>query len=314
MLSFTAIGAAIENAVVAASAEGLRADVDLLADGVSATPVSANIPVARIQFHDGAIGDPLAEFVLSRTTARRMERRPVEKESLRKLETSCQEFSDVRVHWVDKSQWDEFSELVGVGNRMRFEHEPFHREFYDNLRFSGADARRTGDGLDVATLQLPSGVASVLRALRSWRRMKRANVFGFSRGVARQAAREVCCSGAIGFLTVKSPEVPQFVDGGRAFERIWLTAASLGLHVHPTASLPVFLAHARSGGDQLLPHHKRRAAAMLTSFQRLFPELNGRAVQMAFRLGYGAVPQVRSLRRSLQCVVTAEAERNESCS
>jgi hypothetical protein len=171
------------------------------------------------------------------------------------------------------------------------------------LRFSAAEARRMRDGLDVATLQLPAGVAAILWSLRSWRRTRWANIFGFARSVARQAAREVVRSGAVAFLTVTEPTPQQFVAGGRALERIWLTATRLGLQFHPTASLPIFLAHARAGGEQLTPQLRNRTAAMWDRFYGLFPEVTGRTVQMAFRIGYGPTPPVRSLRRATTFVV-----------
>jgi nitroreductase len=309
MLSLTAIGAAIENAVVAATPLGLRGEVEYLE--VEDLDASAerhsrgqNLPVARIRFDDGAQPDPLADCIESRSTGRRMDhRRPVDSALLQTLEQSCAGFHEASVHWVDSSRLGEFAKLIGVGNQIRFEHQPFHRELYHSLRFTAAETQQTRDGLDMATLQLPPGVAAIMSALRSWPRMKWANAVGFSRGVARQAAREVRRSGAVGYITVPEPAVRQFVQGGRALERMWLTATRLGLCFHPTASLPVFLAHARTGGKQLLPKHAKAADQMAERFDRLFPDVRGRTVQIAFRIGYGPAPPVRSLRRAAESVL-----------
>ena len=304
MLGLTAIGTCIENAVVAASTEGLRADVDFLAESLRSRSTPDYLPIARLGFLDGGVPDPLAAFIESRCTSRRMDpRREVAEGMLRELVQSCREHSDVTVHWVNAEQLWEFAELVGIGNRIRFEHRPFHEELYGSLRFTADEARRTRDGLDVATLQLPFGVASIMHVLRTWYRMKWANIAGFSRGVARQATQEVIRSGVVGFLTVPVPNIEHFVQGGRALERLWLTATQLGLCFHPTASLPVFLAHARAGGHQLLPGHRQLAEGMSERFYRLFPSLAGRTIQMAFRIGYGPKPPVRTLRRPLTAVL-----------
>ena len=74
------------------------------------------------------------------------------------------------VHWVDPSRLRPISKLIGVGNRIRFEYEPFHRELYDNLRFTAEEAERTRDGLDVATLQLSRTVAKIMLTLRTRQR------------------------------------------------------------------------------------------------------------------------------------------------
>jgi hypothetical protein len=232
-------------------------------------------------------------------------KRAIAQESLAQLSASMDQFESVKIDWlIDPSAIGEIAALVGQGNRMRFEYEPFHGELYQHLRFSAAEARSTGDGLDVATLQLPFGVARILFFLRRWSRMRLANRVGFSRSVAFQAAQEVRSSSAVGVLSVDAPDAREFVVGGRAFERLWLTATSLGLALHPTASLPVFLAYAeRSDLGQLLPRHARTARTMADRFYRLCPSLRGRVVQMAFRLGYATPPDTRSLRRPVRAVL-----------
>lgn len=303
MLGLTAIGACIENVVLAATRYGLKSDVEILRTNRIRSNSPEN-PIASIRFVEGAEQDPLAEFIDSRCTCRRMDGRKVVASSLlAKLERSGEQFHDVAVHWVDQDRLPEFATFVGIGNRMRFEHEPFHKEFYDNLRTTGAEAAQTRDGLDVATLQLPPGVTWILSALRTWPRTQWANLFGFSRTVARQTRREVLHSGAVGFLTVAAPEAEHFIHGGRAFERIWLAAARGGLLLHPAASLPVVLTHARLGYRQLSPQHQRVAAKMNEEFCQLFPEVTSRILQIAFRIGYGHQPKVRSLRRSMKVVV-----------
>lgn len=131
-----------------------------------------------------------------------------------------------------------------------------------------------------------------------------ANLLGFSRGVARQAAAEVCASGAIGILTVDEPTKANFLSGGRQFERLWLSATAAGIGLHPAASLAVFLAYAeRTDGRGLPAKHWRMAQAMKQEFDRLYPQLQGRTVQMVFRVGYADAPAVRSLRRPAQDVL-----------
>ena len=304
MLGLTSIGACIENAVIAGSAEGLRAKVQLVADSFRNRSGEAIWPIARLALIDGGRHDLLAEYLASRCTSRRMEPRRVSEQVLHELGQSCADFSGVDVYWVRSEQLQEFAYLVGLGNRIRFEHRAFHQELFQSLRFSKEDAERTRDGLDVATLQLPWGAMSIMNSLRTWPRMKLANLFGFSRGVARQATQEVLRSGAVGILAVADAEAGRLVHGGRALERLWLTATRLGLCFHPTASLPVFLAHGRAGGRQLLPRHAGVVRNISERFSRLYPMLDGNVVQMAFRVGFGPKPPVRSLRKPSTAVAT----------
>ena len=297
-------GASVENAVLAATAEGLLSEVLYLAEPLPTRRATLNVPIAQIRFAEGAAREPLADYIESRSTGRRLDhRRHIDNAMIDQLKKSCGAFPDATVHWVGPQQLREFAQLIGLGNRIRFEYQPFHQELYDNLRFTAADAEATRDGLDVATLQLPPGLAEILVALRKWPRMKWANVLGFSHFVARQAAQEVYRSGAVGFLSVNAPAIQQLVQGGRALERMWLTATRLGLCLHPMASLPVFLAHAFAGGLRLTSRHRQFAANMSERFYRLFPDVTGRTVQMSFRIGYGPTPPARSLRRNVDDVL-----------
>jgi hypothetical protein len=303
MLSLTAIGACIENIVIAATEHGLRSQVRFVRSANAAQQESV-VPVVRITFNEGAESDPLAPYIESRCTSRRMNGRlPVAESLLTELQACSERFSNVRVHWVEAGRLRELAKLIGLGNRMRFEYEPFHREIYDNLRFTATEAEQTRDGLDIASLQLGPAAVQVLAALGNWRRMKWANLCGFSRCVSRQATSEILQSGAVGLLTVASPEMECFVAGGRVLERIWLSAVRTGLAFHPTASLSVMLEHSRAKKTQLPEYHQRMAANMYQRFRQLFPELASRTLQMAFRLGVGPVPGARTLRLPLQTTI-----------
>jgi nitroreductase len=301
MLVLTGMGTAIENAVIAARHEGFEPEVRYV--NKSEDRVEAPIEtIAEVALEEAGAGDPLFEAIEGRCTSRRMKPEPLKRDILAGLAENCSGFSNVRIDWVtEPGDLRMLARLVGAANQIRFEHEPFHREFYGNMRFSREEVLATRDGLDVATLQLPPGVGAVLKLLCKWPRMKAANWLGFSRTVARQAAAEVRSSGAVGILTVDDADSHSFIDGGRALERIWLATTLRGLGFHPAAALPVFLAYAtRTDGSRLLEKHQRVTRRMSRQFDQLFPQLTGRIVQMVFRVGVADRPKVRSLRRSVE--------------
>lgn len=302
MLTLTGIGSAIENAVIAARGMGLEASVRYALGGkplgVQDNEFEA---IAEIATTPAETHDPLYPFLCQRCTMRRLTAKPIAPEVLQRLAAAAADFPEVGVDWLtSQAEIKPIAKLVGLGNRMRFEYEPFHREFYDNMRFTSEEVAATRDGLDVKTLQLPSGVAGILHALRKWPRMRAANWLGFSRAVARQAATEVCCSGAVGVLSIDAATPECFLAGGRALERIWTASAAAELGFHPTASLPVFLAYAqRTDGRKLPAPHRELAAEMSRVFYKRLPRLAGRAIQMVFRVGLAEDLPPRSLRREV---------------
>jgi hypothetical protein len=308
MLALTSLGAGIENAVIAARRQHVEPRVRVLVDGLlhrtDGLAEMAVIEPARDESARDADGDPLHAWLSVRCTTRRLSSRPIKHIVLAKIGDEAAAFSDVRVDWIDGGdQLREIARLIGEGNAIRFQHEPFHREFYENLRLTRQQVLATQDGLDVETLQLGRAVKAVLAWPRTWRRMEWANRFGFSHSVGRQAATEVRNSGAVGLLSIGAAAAPAMINGGRALERLWLATTAEGLGFHPTASLPVFLAYARHPELERLPAKLQKAIKrMAERFDGVFPQLRGRVVQMAFRVGDGRPAEVRSVRRPIEAV------------
>lgn len=299
MLDLTGVGALVESLVLASSTQGLRAAVDVgheIGDTDGISPVVASITLER----DGR-PDPLAGYLSTRCTTRRMDkRRKISAAHRGAIEAAAQVLPGVRVHWIADQDIRAVSRLIGLANRLRFEHREFQQELYGNMRFTPAEAEHSRDGLDVATMQLPWGVGTLMWLLRKWPRARFANALGFSRSVGVHAAQEVRASGAIGVLSVDQSRTTtsSFVDGGRALQRAWLEATRLGLAFHPTAGLPVFVAYAeRTAGDRIPQRYQQMAVSMASRFRSIMPEIDGRTPQMLFRVGYGERPRVNTLRR-----------------
>lgn len=301
MLDYTGLGALVESIRLAVSEAERSASVHLLDPNDSADPAP---PVARIGLKPGGQPDPLARLLATRCTRRRMNAKRAVPDGARSEVTAAARRPGARVDWVAEESLKEVAALVGDATRLRFEHREYHQEFYANLRHTPEEARRTRDGLDVATLQLPPGVAGVMRFFRRWGRTQFGNALGYSSSIGGHAAKEVRCSGAVGVLSVEEPTVLGFLEGGRSFLLAWLTAEQLGLAFHPVAGLTVFAGHAERGGDASMPTKIRgEADRIATRFRQLCPAIAGRVPQMMFRLGYGPRPNAPSLRLEPERVV-----------
>ena len=92
-----------------------------------------------------------------------------------------------------------------------------------------------------------------------------------------------------------------YVMGGRALQRLWLTVTQLGLHLQPEMTPLIFASYARarvrfSGNPAMLERGERIARDL----QGLIgTSAESRAVFMA-RVGAGRPPKARSLRKPLQ--------------
>jgi nitroreductase len=331
MFDLLGLGAAIENASLAAGAQRYSATVTyLVGDRVPAT-ADRYCPIARLRFSEGGQQSPLAQWIEQRATCRRpYDSQPIPSEKLDAIADAAstptrsvsEDEPDTTLDWLTELPGIKtLSKLVAKADGLRFRYRAFHDELYRQLRFTPAEAEATRDGLDVRTFELPPPAVWALRWLRPWQRMRALHVCGLGGLLSAPSGRLVRQSAAIGVLTVgrisnpshSPPTARDYLIAGRALQRAWLAATSLGLSVHPLGSLPIFLAQRRrmkSKGDGDRP----AAPVEPTVLQRLgdgidaaIPQTNNRALVMLFRLGQAPPPSARSLRRPIDRVLPSVA-------
>jgi hypothetical protein len=305
MFDLIGTGAAVENVRIAARQMGRESLVECggLTPGAGRNGLRL---AATIRFAPGGQPDPLFPYLTERCTCRRLfSARPLPGPCLAGVSCRAAEFPDVRLDWVtDRPRIRAFAGLFALSDGIRLEYEPFHNEVFRQLRFSAEEAERTRDGLDLRTLELPPGAARLLRWLRPWPRMRRLHRLGLGRLLTIPSALAVLKSGALGVLSVPEPTPEEFLRGGRALERIWLSAQAEGLSLQPLGSLSIFFAHVQLlGGRRLSPRHAARVARLMERFRHLVPWAPDRVLLLLFRLGRSAPPRFRSLRRRVEEVI-----------
>jgi len=312
MFDLLGLGAAVENACIAARQLGFEPRVDYGAQPAGSV-ADLSRSAATITLSAGGRGDSLFPHLAARCTCRKLySTRPLPDRSVDRMAWAARRFSAVELDWItDRPRIRTFARLLMKSDRIRFEYEPFHNEIFRQLRFSADEAERTRDGLDVRTLELPPGAGLILRKLRPWNRMKWVHRLGLGRLLTLPSALSVVRSGALGVLCVGEPTPTRFLEGGRALQRIWLSAHAEGLSMQPLGSLPIFVAHLEQlHGRKLSPQHERVVRKLIRRLEDLLPAARGKTLLIAFRLGYATAPKFRSLRRLAEDVTvgsTAEA-------
>ena len=301
MFDLVGLGAAIENACIAARQAGYQPQVEV-ADCSAEASNDPSRPVASIRFVPGGQPDPLYPYLATRCTCRRLfSRKPVAAESLAQMAAAAEQTGAVRVDWVtDRSQISEMARLLAASDLIRFQYEPFHNELFRQLRFTAEEAERTRDGLDLRTLELPPGAGWLLRMLQPWKRMRKIHQLGLGPLLTMPSVLAVRRSGALGLLSVSQPNVESFLQGGMAFERLWLTAAAVGVALQPLGSLPIFLAHWQQlGGARLAATQLSRVQGLADRLRTLLPQVGAGVLQIMFRIGQSPPPSHRALRRTV---------------
>lgn len=307
LFSWLAVGAAIENLALAASAKGFAAEVHFRQRPFD--QVEQDELVATATLVEGGDRDPLADHIERRTTNRRPYRRTeVSSDQRRRLTEAVRNEPECSVSWVTgRKPIAAMGKLVATADRLRFETRSFHEELFEVLRFDPKEVERARDGLDVRTLEMPGMLMPALRMLGNWSLMSTLNRIGGSRALAGLSAKQVTASGALAMLWTLDDSDAGYLRAGRAMQRLWLAATAEGLAIQPLGSVPLFLLRLREAPDTLSPPHRAALEQLQGAVTEQFPDAGPATPVMLFRLGEAPAPSARSVRYDLDAIVTGEA-------
>lgn len=303
--SIVGIGAAIENIELAARACGLTCDArpfPLAHDPSLVCQMTFSVAAAP------AAPPPLAQYIAARATNRQLGRRqPLSAAQIDALQASA-EGADARLQLLtDPDKLEAIGRVLGGGDRVRFLSQRLHHELMNEVRWTPEEVERR-DGIDVATLALSRTDYAALNLSRDYGNLRFLLKIGGGGALGRSARDAIAASSAVGLLTRKGTSRESYFLGGRAMERVWLTATSLDLAFQPWASLLYLWARLERGGGSGLEEPLAAALGELrTDFRSIFqvaPE--DEAEVMLFRLSHAGPPGARALRRPVQDVLVFE--------
>lgn len=304
--SVAAIGAAVFNAQVAAEAYGYHTAVHWLPEGADGAVLAVmelrgtarRVPVLDPE-EEGLAG--LYPAVLDRcTNRRRTDPTPLAPGVAAALARATEEQGG-QLHLVSGvGPLEEMARILGASERVRFLVPRLRHEMLSELRWPGDDLTT---GLDVRTLELPGAELALLGALRRDDVMAYLEEWDAGGGLGAPSAGAVRSSAAVAVVSVERPSMLDYLVGGTAFERLWVTAHQLGVAIQPVS--PAFLCAVQNRDFDVVGGE--RHADVLRRLSAELRELSGlgrrTAIAVVLRLHYAPAPSVRSIRRPLLEVV-----------
>lgn len=132
------------------------------------------------------------------------------------------------------------AEIIGKADRIRVMHEGGHQDFMEEMVWTEEQAKRTGKGIEIDSLDLTASERVGLRLATDWDAVEYLNKWGKGHVLERTSRKSAKAASAIGLITVDGYSMQRFYEGGRAVERAWLRAMELGLAFQPL-SISTFL-------------------------------------------------------------------------
>ena len=298
-ISQLAVGALLETIRIAATVHGLDCIVSQRPDPQDSRPTfDVRFAPARVA------PDPLSEAIKRRTVQRRpLSTRPLTAEQREELEASVG--NHYRVRWLATFRERlALARTLFANGRLRLK-LPEAFEVHRNI--IEWDAKESVDrlpdraiGLDPLTLRITRWVFG------SWPRVVFFDRYlggtllpclelDFVPGIA-------CAAHFIIVGSAPPSETRDYIDGGRALQRFWLTATRLGLLVQPEASPLVFARYHRENRRYTSSAHCEALAQRMV--RRLLNVTGGDSNNAVFmgRIGGGRAPTARSTRLPLEAL------------
>ena len=299
-----ALGALLETLAIAASAHGLRAEFSRRPDSPDTHPEHSVELIPDSQLPP----DPLLLHIKHRSVQRRpMRITPLTEAQKQALQIAVGKSYAVRWFEGGSQRW-QLAKLMYDNAKLRLtlpEAYTVHRDIIEwQARYSEDKVPDQALGLDKMTLKLMRWV------MASWQRVDFFNAYLAGHLVPRiemDLLPGLFCAAHFALLAHKAPEtIDDYVAVGRAVQRFWLTATSLGLQLQPEMTPLIFGRYVREGRVfSRQPGAMETAANLGGRLSRLLQDdAMGQAVFLG-RIGNGRAAASRSLRLSVGRLIRA---------
>ena len=129
------------------------------------------------------------------------------------------------------------------------------------------------------------------------------NKVGLARLVALHSAQAILGAGGAALVTVPGTDKEDFIKGGRALERAWLTLCQNGISMQPMTAITLFWLRWQLGspGD-FLKNHRGLLKNVWKEYRKLFPrvDFSREGHVMLFRFGFGDEITQRTYRKDVE--------------
>ena len=252
----------------------------------------------------------LSQVELRVTNRRLSKRSPLRDEDAARLKAIAADSGAELRLLTEHESLDAIGKVIGMSDRLRLMSPVMHREMMGELRWSRADALRTRDGLDLATLELTATDEAGMRLISDWSVMEVVKEIEGGHGLAKATQKSIAAASAVGLVSFPRPVATRACDayflGGTAMQRVWLAANSLGYAFQPMTALIYLFARLEDGGGVGLEMAERAELTSLRAHFRSIFEIDPTdrtAEVMLFRLAIADPPTARSLRRHVHEVL-----------
>jgi hypothetical protein len=292
--SYIAMGALIENISIMATTIRMEATIELFPDHTRPNLV-AIMRFTKTSIHK----DMLADIISERCTNRKQyKKRAISDEVLNEI---LQAGNTIKVNTVklttSESKMKQLANASSIMERVALETKAIHKLFFESIVWNKEEEQKKGMGLPIKTTELPPPIRLLFRVIRYWPVTRVLNCIGLSFLASKANAQTYATGGAAGIILADTFDKYAYVNAGRIFERVWLTATKHGLAFQPITGV-LFLAQ-RVQEKETEVFHSYHIPLITSSYQTIMETfaVKNEIPAMLFRIGYADKPSARTTRK-----------------
>ncbi len=302
-----AFGAALQNLTLEAEASGLSpvytlfplGDKHPLVAAITFTPLLQHSPYSTLR-------DQIPFRCTNRTIGTRKE---IDPDVLLQCGEAVKTIPGASLRFLDAAHdLKTLSEIVGAADRIRMLNPYGHYDlFYREMRWNPEEASATGDGIDIDTLDMTLAERAGMFVAKDWEALRFLSEWRLGKAFEKISKKTVLASSAIGILSMPSDSAHDYVNAGKALQKIWLTATKHTISFQPQAPILFLFSRLLKGHGHLLSESEKTELFILKEkFDTLLAVPENQKGIFLFRLCVCDDPKVRSLRRPLEDVLLGE--------
>jgi hypothetical protein len=303
LLGLISTGAALENLCLRGAQLGIALKTTLEA------VVSPRGLIARLEASamEPKCGDVLEAAIDHRQSNRSLRYRPPELTVAQQsaLSAQAEAVDGASLEWLDTaSRRRKALALLRAAESERFCNPTLHKELFESIRFEVGWRGPAGYGLPPGALGLSPPERWGFALLRHWPVQRVGNLIGLHRMIGFRGADLPCrlAPHLVAVTTIGATGDPDAVAVGRALQRVWLSAASMGLSCQVFAAPGLYAMEATTDVRPDLRYQLRQGWRVLCP---------GKSVWMVMRLGRARPMTVRAERSLATTLWASEAVEND---
>jgi len=250
----------------------------------------------------------LADTIFKRCTNRLIDvRKTIAPAVYNKLHQVIENNSGVKLTICDnEQQLKALEDVIGSADRLRLIHPAgYHDLFVNELRLDAEEAKDTGDGVDIRTVDLTLGEITGIKLAKDPISIGHLQEWNLGTGFEKISRKAVKSSSAIGVVSIPSYNKEDCLTGGELIQKLWLKANLLKIGLHPLCVPIMFFARLTEGKGEGLPKEMiKEVREIRNEFLKIFPMGNEDKEVFMFRLCVAKTPRVKSLRRPIEKVLS----------